>query len=60
MIFLGEAILVTLDEISKKIDEIRDFLKDVFLTTEEHLLLKETDEIVREKRLSELKDLNEI
>jgi len=47
-------------EIGKKLDELRDFLEDVFLTTEECILLKEVDDIVKNKRFSELKSLNEV
>jgi len=48
------------EEIGRKLDELRDFLEDVFLTTEEFMLLKEVDEIVKNKRFSELKSLNEV
>ncbi|MGB9659943.1 MAG: hypothetical protein ACPLY9_05450 [Nitrososphaerales archaeon] len=48
------------EEIGKKLDEIRDFLEDVFLTTEEYMLLKETDDIVKNKRFNELKSLDEV
>jgi hypothetical protein len=47
-------------EIGKKLDELRDLLEDVFLTTEECILLKEVDDIVKNKRFSELKSLNEV
>jgi hypothetical protein len=57
---LGEKVLKKVEEIGKKLDELRDFLEDVFLTTEEYTLLKETDEIVKSKRFSELKSLNEV
>jgi len=57
---LGEAVLEKIDEIGKKIDELKGFLEDIFLTTEEYLLLKEIDEIVKDKRFSELKPLDEI
>lgn len=57
---LGEAILEKVEEIGKKLDEIRDFLEDVFLTTEESVLLKETDEIVKDERFNELKSLDEV
>ena len=58
--FLGETVLEKVEEIGKKLDELRDFLEDVFLTTEECMLLKETDEIVKNKRFSELKSPNEV
>ena len=47
-----------IEEIGRKLDELREFLEDVFLTIEEYMLLKETDEIVRNKRFSELKSIN--
>jgi hypothetical protein len=58
--FLGETVLEKVEEIGRKLDELRDFLEDVFLTTEECMLLKEVDEIVKNKRFSELKPLNEV
>ena len=58
--FLGETVLEKVEEIGKKLDELRDFLEDVFLTTEECMLLKEVDEIVKNKRFSELKSLDEV
>ncbi|MEM2506691.1 MAG: hypothetical protein QXF61_06610 [Nitrososphaeria archaeon] len=45
-------------EIGRKLDESMDFLEDVFLTAEECVLLKEVNEIIREKRFSELKSLD--
>ena len=57
---MGKTALKKVEEIGKKLDELRDFLEDVFLTTEEYTLLKETDEIVKSKRFSELKSLNEV
>ncbi|MGB9728050.1 MAG: hypothetical protein ACPLZF_06535 [Nitrososphaeria archaeon] len=50
---MGETVL-------EKVEELRDFLEDVFLTTEECMLLKETDEIVKNKRFNELKSLDEV
>ena len=55
--FLGETVLEKVKEIGKKLDELRGFLEDVFLTKEEDILLKETDKIVRNKRFNELKSL---
>jgi len=57
---LGETLTEKVEEIGRKIDELRDFLEDVFLTTEECILLKEVDDIVKNKRFSELKSLNEV
>ena len=58
--FLEETVLEKVKEIGKKLDELRDFLEDFFLTKEEYILLKETDEIVRNKRFNELKSLDEV
>jgi len=55
-----ETLMEKVEEIGRKIDELRDFLEDVFLTTEECILLKEVDDIVKNKRFSELKSLDEV
>ena len=57
---MEEAVLRKVEEIDRKLDEIRDFLEDVFLTPDEFMLLKETDEIVKGKRFSELRSLDEV
>ncbi|MEM2178710.1 MAG: hypothetical protein QW272_07845 [Candidatus Methanomethylicaceae archaeon] len=57
---LNETVLEKVEEISRKLDELKDFLEDVFLTTEEYMLLKEIDQIVANKRFNELKTLDEV
>ena len=57
---MSESVLGKVEEIGKKIDELKSFLEDVFLTAEEYLLLREADEIVKNKRFSELKPLDEV
>ena len=57
---MEEAVLRKVEEIDRKLDEIRDFLEDIFLTPDEFMLLKETDEIVKGKRFSELRSLDEV
>ena len=57
---MEETVLQKVKELEKKLDELRDFLEDVFLTKEEYILLKESDEIVRNKRFNELKSLDEV
>jgi len=57
---LGDVVLERIEEIGKKLDELMKFLEDVFLTTEEYALLKEVDEIVRERRFGELKSIDEV
>ena len=58
--FLDETVLEKVEEIGRKLDEIKSFLEDVFLTAEEVVLLKEVDEIVEKKRFNELKSLDEV
>jgi hypothetical protein len=58
--FLSKNVLEKIEEIGRKLDKLKDFLEDVFLTTEEYILLKEVDDIVKNKRFSELKSLNEV
>ena len=57
---MGETVLEKVEEIGKKLDELRDFLEDVFLTSEECMLLTEADEIVKNKRFNELKSIDEV
>ncbi|MCR6692575.1 MAG: hypothetical protein MRT15_09300 [archaeon YNP-LCB-003-016] len=57
---MSENVLEKIEEIGRKLDKLKDFLEDVFLTTEEYILLKEVDDIVKNKRFSELKSLNEV
>ncbi|MCR6623601.1 MAG: hypothetical protein NDF58_03470 [archaeon YNP-LCB-024-027] len=57
---MSEAVLVKIEEIGRKLDELMYFLEDVLLTVEEYMLLKETDEIVRNKRFCELRSINEV
>lgn len=54
------AVLEKVEGIGKKLDELKEFLEDVFSITAEYALLKETDEIVKNKRFNELKLLNEV
>ena len=60
MIFLEEAILNKIEGISRKLDELRDFLEDNFLSTIEYILLKEIDKVIKNKMFNELKPLDEI
>jgi hypothetical protein len=58
--FLDDVVPQKIEEIGKKLDELMSFLEDVFLTREERALLKEVDEIVRERRFGELKSIDEV
>ncbi|MGF3522894.1 MAG: hypothetical protein ACQXXJ_07340 [Candidatus Bathyarchaeia archaeon] len=57
---MGETVLEKVEEIGRKLDELKDFLEDVFLTIEESMLLKEVDEIIKNKRFNELKSIGEV
>jgi len=57
---LSEAILKKIDGIDKKLNELSEFLNDVFITPEEHALLRETDEVVKKKNLKRLVSIDEL
>jgi len=48
---LKEPVLEKVNKIDKKLDELKEFLEDVFLTPEEAALLKDADRAVRERSL---------
>jgi len=56
----SSSVLSKVKEIDRKIDALREFLEDVFLTPEEYRLLREVDNIIRERKLSELTPLDEV
>jgi hypothetical protein len=60
VISASSSVLSKVKEIDRKIDELREFLEDVFLTPEEYRLLREVDSIIRERKLSELTPLDEV
>ena len=55
---MGESVLGLVRRVDGKVDEIRELLKDVFLTPDEYLLVRKVDRVVREKRLEELLPLD--
>jgi len=57
---MSESVLEKVKEIDRKIDELFDFLEDVFLTYEEYLLVKDTDKIVKEKKFDKLVPLDDV
>lgn len=57
---MGESVLGLVKRVDRKVDEIRELLKDIFLTPDEYLLAREVDRIVKEKRLEELMPLNDV
>jgi hypothetical protein len=52
---LTESILERVKKIDRKLDELRMFLEDVFLTPEESVLLRDADRLVKRKKFEELK-----
>jgi phage/plasmid-associated DNA primase len=58
--FLSKAVLDKVREIDRKLDELREFLEDVFVTPEEHALLKEADNLVKSKSFNELTPIDEV
>lgn len=46
--------------VDRKVDEIRELLKDIFLTPSEYSLVREVDRIVKEKRFEELTPLDDV
>jgi len=57
---MGENVLNLVKRVDRKVDEIREFLRDIFLTPCEYSLVREVDRIVKEKRLEELMPLDGI
>jgi hypothetical protein len=57
---LTESVLERVKKIDKKLDELKTFLEDVFLTPEESILLKDADRLVRRKRFKELTALDDV
>jgi hypothetical protein len=60
VVSMTSSVLNKVKEIDRKIDELREFLEDVFLTPEEYRLLREVDSTIKEKKLSELTPLDEV
>lgn len=56
---MDDVVLEKIEEIGKKLDVLMKFLEVVFLTREECALLKEVDEVVKERRFGELKSIDE-
>ena len=56
---MSETVLKKIKDVDRKLDEIKEFLQDVFITSEEYSLIKETDGLVRQKRFDEFVILDE-
>ena len=57
---LTESVLERVKKIDRKLDELRLFLEDVFLTPEESILLDDADKLVKGKKLEELTSLDDV
>ena len=57
---MTESVLERVKKIDKKLDELKTFLEDVFLTPEEGVLLKDVDRLVKGKRFGELTALDDV
>lgn len=57
---LTESVLERVKKIDRKLDELRTFLEDVFLTPEESVLLKDADRLVKGKKFEELTSLDDV
>jgi hypothetical protein len=57
---LSQALLKKIESIDRKLDELSEFLSDVFLTSEEHALLGEVDESVKRKNFKEFVCIDEL
>jgi uncharacterized protein YpiB (UPF0302 family) len=60
LILLSQAVLKKIESIDRKLDELTEFLSDVFLTPEEHALLREVDEAVKKKDFKEFVSIDEL
>ena len=57
---MTESVLERVKKIDRKLDELKTFLEDVFLTPEESVLLKDADRVVKRKKFGELTALDEV
>ncbi|MCJ7424493.1 hypothetical protein MUP01_09545 [Candidatus Bathyarchaeota archaeon] len=57
---MTKSVLERVKKIDRKLDELRMFLEDVFLTPEESILLEDVDKLVKRKKLEELTSLDDV
>ncbi len=57
---MTESVIEKMEKMDRKLDELKEFLEDVFMTPEEGELAKEADKAVRLKKLDELVPLDGI
>mgnify|MGYP007040106743 CR=1 FL=1 len=55
---MTESVLEKMEEMDRKLDALKEFLEDVFMTPEESGLAKEADKAVRLKKFDELVPLD--
>jgi len=49
-----------LKDVDRKLDEIKEFLQDIFITSEEYSLIKEADELMRQKKFDKFVNLDDL
>jgi len=47
-------------DVDRKLDDIKGLLQDVFITSKEHSLIKETDSAMGRKEFNEFVDLDDL
>jgi len=57
---MSAELLNAIKALSAKADELKNFLEDVFLTSEEYLMVREVDKLIAEKKFDELVSLDEL
>jgi len=57
---MSAELLNAIKALSAKVDELKNFLEDVFLTSEEYLMVREVDKLIAEKKFDELVSLDEL
>ena len=57
---MSETVLKKIKDVDRKLDEIKEFLQDVFITSEEYSLIKETDDLIRQKKFDEFVILDDL
>jgi len=60
LITMSETVLKKIKDIDRKLDEIKGFLQDVFITSEEYSLIKGTDGLIRQKKFDEFVILDDL
>ena len=57
---MSQTVLKKIKDVDRKLDKIKGFLQDVFITSEEYSLIKETDSLVGQKKFDEFVTLDDL